>query len=180
MLQSEKRYQISAQGTLTIEVNVWRQVADPAPARIGLMAQLATVPQQVQYDGLGPMENYPDRRAAAVQGRWTASLTDLYTPYIFPSENGLRTAVTRLRFGQHDIQGLQPLAFNLSQYSPQQLAHTTHRHLLQPEPGIWLNLDGYHMGVGGDDSWSPSVAPEYLLTAAQYHYGLQWQCHASH
>ena len=180
MLQSEKRYQISAQGTLTLEVNVWRQVADPAPARIGLMAQLTTVPQQVQYDGLGPMENYPDRRAAAVQGRWTASLTDLYTPYIFPSENGLRTAVTRLRFGQHDIQGLQPLAFNLSQYSPQQLAHTTHRHLLQPEPGIWLNLDGYHMGVGGDDSWSPSVAPEYLLTAAQYHYGLQWQWQESH
>lgn len=25
---------------------------------------------------------------------------------------------------------------------------TRHRHLLQPEAGTWLNIDGFHMGVG--------------------------------
>lgn len=177
MLQATKRYQISATGSLNISVDVWRQIADPEPARIGLSVQLATVPEQVRYDGLGPMENYPDRQAAAVRDRWVATLADLYTPYIFPSENGLRTGVTRLQFGQHTIQGGQDLAFNLSQYSTQQLAQTTHRHLLQPEAGVWLNLDGYHMGIGGDDSWSPSVAPEYLLSGEHYHYQLNWQLH---
>jgi beta-galactosidase len=28
------------------------------------------------------------------------------------------------------------------------------------------------MGVGGDDSWSPSVSNEYLLDAAHFHYQL--------
>ncbi len=32
---------------------------------------------------------------------------------------------------------------------------TSHRHLLQPEAGTWLNIDGFHMGVGGDDSRAP-------------------------
>jgi beta-galactosidase len=48
----------------------------------------------------------------------------------------------------------------------------THRHLLQEEEGCWLVLDGYHMGVGGDDSWSPSVSPEFLLSAPRYRYAL--------
>ncbi|WP_167593136.1 hypothetical protein, partial [Citrobacter braakii] len=35
-------------------------------------------------------------------------------------------------------------------------------------------IDGFHMGVGGDDSWSPSVSPEFLLSAGRYHYQLVW------
>ncbi|KAL6744638.1 hypothetical protein V8C86DRAFT_3127644 [Haematococcus lacustris] len=31
-----------------------------------------------------------------------------------------------------------------------------------------LSLDYRHMGVGGDDSWSPSVHPEFLVPPAQY------------
>ena len=31
------------------------------------------------------------------------------------------------------------------------------------------------MGVGGDDSWSPSVAEAYLLNSSQYHYELTWK-----
>ncbi len=30
-------------------------------------------------------------------------------------------------------------------------------------PGAHVVLDCAHMGVGGDDSWSPSVAPEFLV-----------------
>ena len=178
MLQSTKRYQISPTGTLELQVDVWRQIADPAPARIGLTVQLATIPEQVQYDGFGPMENYPDRRAAATKGRWSLPLADLYTPYIFPSENGLRTGVTQLRFGPHALQSATTLSFNLSPYSPQQLSQTTHRHRLKPEAGVWLNLDGAHMGIGGDDSWSPSVAPEYLLSTDHFHYQVLWQLRA--
>jgi beta-galactosidase len=63
-------------------------------------------------------------------------------------------------------------AFSLSRYSLEQLRETSHRHLLQPEDGCWLHLDGFHMGVGGDDSWSPSVSPEFLLSQQRWHYAL--------
>ncbi|WP_434964825.1 hypothetical protein, partial [Citrobacter koseri] len=29
-------------------------------------------------------------------------------------------------------------------------------------------------GVGGDDSWSPSVSPEFQLSAGRYHYQVIW------
>jgi beta-galactosidase len=40
---------------------------------------------------------------------------------------------------------------------------TDHWHKMRPENGVWITLDGAHMGVGGDDSWTPSVLPQWLL-----------------
>lgn len=37
---------------------------------------------------------------------------------------------------------------------------TDHWHKMQAEDGVWITLDGLHMGVGGDDSWTPSVLPQ--------------------
>ncbi len=33
---------------------------------------------------------------------------------------------------------------------------TDHWHKMQAEDGVWITLDGLHMGVGGDDSWTPA------------------------
>jgi beta-galactosidase len=41
--------------------------------------------------------------------------------------------------------------------------------------GTHLCLDGFHMGVGGDDSWSQSVRPEFWLLPGRYH----WHCRLS-
>ncbi|MGL5774796.1 MAG: hypothetical protein ACRCYB_05575, partial [Aeromonas veronii] len=42
---------------------------------------------------------------------------------------------------------------------------------LVAEEGLWVCLDGAHMGVGGDDSWSQSVRPEYQLLERRYRWG---------
>jgi beta-galactosidase len=96
----------------------------------------------------------------------------MYTPYVFPSENGLRCGTRRLNYGPHQWRG--DFQFNISRYSQQQLMETSHRHLLHAEEGTWLNIDGFHMGIGGDDSWSPSVSAEFQLSAGSYHYQLLW------
>ncbi len=104
---------------------------------------------------------------------WLAlPLAALYTPYVFPSENGLRCDSEWLQYGDSEWRGR--FHFNLSRYSQRQLHETSHRHLLREEEGSWLNLDGFHMGVGGDDSWSPSVSAEYLLTQRRWRYALRF------
>jgi len=170
---SHKRWLIDTHGLLHGDIDV--QVADdiPHPARIGLHCQLAAVEEQVSWLGLGPHENYPDRRLAARQGRWTLPLSVLHTPYIFPTENGLRGETRQLNYGVHVWQG--DFHFGLSRYSQRQLHEVTHHHLLREEPGCWLNLDAFHMGVGGDDSWSPSVLPEFLLPQRKLRYQFSWQ-----
>lgn len=169
---SRKTWRIDGAGALHISVDVEVASGVPAPARIGLSCQLAQVHPQVSWLGLGPHENYPDRKQSARYDRWTLPLAALYTPYVFPGENGLRCDNAWLQYGDNEWRGR--FHFNLSRYSQRQLHETTHRHLLREEEGSWLNLDGFHMGVGGDDSWSPSVSPEYLLQDSHYHYQVSW------
>ncbi|NDO80499.1 beta-galactosidase [Citrobacter sp. NCU1] len=169
---SRKTYRIDGNGEMQITVDVEVASGTPHPARIGLSCQLAQVAERVNWLGLGPHENYPDRLSSACFDRWDLSLDEMYTPYVFPSENGLRCATRELKYGAHIWRG--DFHFNISRYSQQQLMETSHRHLLQPEAGTWLNIDGFHMGVGGDDSWSPSVSPEFQLSAGRYHYRVSW------
>ncbi len=35
---------------------------------------------------------------------------------------------------------------------------TSHRHLLHAEEGTWLNIDGFHMGIGGDEDFLEPVS----------------------
>jgi len=167
---SHKRYHINANGELSISVNVEQAAGLPPPARIGLRCQLATSPQEASWLGLGPHENYPDRQLAAQFSRWQLPLAALNTAYVFPGENGLRCGTRQLQSNRLQISG--DFAFSLSRFSLEQLRATSHRHLLQQEDGCWLHLDGFHMGVGGDDSWSPSVSPEFLLSQQRWHYAL--------
>lgn len=169
---SRKSYRIDSQGELHISVDVDIAFGTPAPARIGLSCQLAEIHPEVSWLGLGPHENYPDRRRSALFDKWRLPLEAMYTPYVFPTENGLRCDTQNLEYGDSLWRGR--FHFNLSRYSQRQLGETSHRHLLSAEPGSWLNIDGFHMGVGGDDSWSPSVSPEYLLDEQHYHYSLSW------
>jgi len=165
---SRKRYEVNAQGELSVDTTVDIAAGVPAPARIGMRCQLAESVSSASWLGLGPHENYPDRRSAAQFSRWTLPLAELHTPYVFPGDNGLRGGTRELMVGDLQISG--DFHFSLSRYSMEQLRDTSHRHLLREEAGCWLTVDGFHMGVGGDDSWSPSVSPDFLLSAPQYHY----------
>ncbi|EXU77073.1 beta-galactosidase [Erwinia mallotivora] len=167
---SRKQYRFNSRGEMNIQTDVTVAAGLPAPARIGLCCQLRQAAETVSWLGLGPHENYPDRRLAAQFSRWSLPLDSLYTPYVFPGENGLRGGTKELTFGTLTVRG--DFHFSLNRYGQEQLRKTSHRHLLKEEDGCWLSVDGYHMGVGGDDSWSPSVSPEFLLTASHYAYAV--------
>ncbi len=102
--------------------------------------------------------------------RYIASIDDMHTPYIFPTENGLRCDVRQLDIDNLRIEGL--FHFSVSRYSQDSLKNARHQHELEADDYLYLRIDGYHMGVGGDDSWSPSVHPEYLLDDSFYRYSL--------
>ncbi len=159
---------ITQSGELESDIRVVVSSAVPPLPRIGVVCQLDTRAEEVSWLGQGPHENYPDRATSARFSRWTLPVEQMATPYIFPTENGLRCNTRHLSVGEWHAKG--KFHFSLIPYSTHQLTETTHWHLMKPEPGLWLTLDAFHMGIGGDDSWSPSVHQEFLLTASEYHY----------
>jgi beta-galactosidase len=166
VISSRWSHRFDAEGRMTVKIDVTLKAELPPLPRIGATCCLATAIEEVSWLGRGPHENYPDRKHSADFGLWTEAVDNMHTPYVFPSDNGLRCDTSELTLGNINVKGA--FHFSVSRYGQQQLAAAKHNHELIAEPGLYVYLDALHMGVGGDDSWSPSVKPAYLLSDSQY------------
>jgi beta-galactosidase len=95
----------------------------------------------------------------------------MHTDYVFPSDNGLRCDCSDLALG--DIRVTGDFQFCISAYDQTKLRDAKHPTDLAPNDYLSLYLDGFHMGVGGDDSWSPSVKRAYQLTEKYYRWAVK-------
>ncbi|MGL6056056.1 MAG: beta-galactosidase domain 4-containing protein, partial [Vibrio metschnikovii] len=106
-----------------MQLNVDVKLADELPPipRIGLELILPLNEKNpiITWQGLGPFENYPDRLSAARFGCYEKTLQQMHTPYIFPTDSGLRCNVQRLSINQLEIIG--NFQFSVSQYNQEQL-----------------------------------------------------------
>ena len=161
-------YRFSADGEMEIAVEAQLDPSLPPLPRVGASLRLKHKPETVTWLGRGPHENYPDRKLSADIGQWTETPNAMHTPYIFPSENGLRCDTRNLSLGDVTVKG--DFHFGVSPYGQAQLARALHTNELEEAEGLFVYLDGFHMGIGGDDSWSPSIRPEYQLKESFY----QW------
>jgi beta-galactosidase len=164
-------YTIDNAGIVNLNVDVHLNEALPPMPRIGVSTTVnKQSKQEVNWLGLGPFENYPDRKSAARFGHYSVSLTELHTPYIFPTDNGLRSDCEMLSINNFSVKGM--FLFSASEYSQNILAQAKHTNELISDDNVHINIDYKHMGVGGDDSWSPSTHKEYLLENKHYSYCL--------
>ena len=174
VLKSVWRYSFSADGSLRVEIQVQIMSSLPPLPRIG--ARFTAAPGAIEdltsicWQGRGPHENYPDRLLSADFGRWCEPIENMHTPYIFPTDNGLRCDCSRLELGNMTVNG--KFHFSVSRYGQEQLANATHTHELVQDDGLYVYIDGFHMGVGGDDSWTPSVKDRYRLQKSAYQWAL--------
>ncbi len=165
-------YQITQDGQVDIDVRVNAAKGLPSLPRVGIELALPQ-PQpncMISWYGRGPFENYPDRQLAAHIGRYQASVEEMHTPYIFPSDSGLRCDVQESQIGALQVKGLHHLS--VSRYSTQVVAAAKHTNELIDSGMLFVRMDGFHMGVGGDDSWTPSVHEEFKLLQTQYRYNV--------
>lgn len=170
VIVSHWRMTFDSEGKLHLAVDGERAGTLPPLPRIGLNFQVPDQHQPVSWLGYGPHENYPDRRTSACFSRWQLPLEEMTTPYIFPTENGLRCDSKTLDWGRWHVGG--NFHFSVQPYGTTQLMGTDHWHWMKPENGVWITLDAQHMGIGGDDSWTPSVLQQWLLLETQWQYQL--------
>ena len=173
VIESHWHYTIDNEGSIVLAIEVAVDDQLPGLPRIGIELALAEPNQAIAWFGRGPHENYPDRFLSAPIGRYSLPVEDLYTAYIFPSENGLRCDCRELLVDQFKVSGL--FYFSASRFSQRAIAMAKYNHELHQDPCLYVRIDGFHMGVGGDDSWSPSVHSEYLLEKKSYHYKIKLQ-----
>jgi beta-galactosidase len=172
-------YTLTADGMLEVEHTITLAPDMVDLPRVGVTITLAPGLERLHWYGRGPWENYPDRNASAMIGRYTSTVSDQYVPYIMPQEHGLKTDVRELTLTRADGSGLavagrSHLHFSASHYSAADLYQARHTHELTPRPDVFLCLDAAHRGLG-TNSCGPDTAERFRLSAGEhrFHYTLR-------
>ena len=151
--------------------------------RFGNQFELLSEYENINYYGRGPIENEVDRKQAAFVGNYTSSVNNFLNMYARPQYSGNRTDIRWFEITNKDgfgikVEGDSLINFSASHFSQNDLdsgpiKNNSQRHgkLLPPRENVFLNIDGFIMGVGCIDSWKSLPRREYLLPYQNYQFG---------
>lgn len=144
--------------------------------RVGVEFELDGRFERASWVGLGPWENYPDRNASALLGRWTTSIDELAVPYVIPQENGTRGGVDTLEIAgpgrRVTVRSSTPLHINVGRHTTDELEQAAHWWELPASTRTIVHLDAAHRGVG-TGLLGPDTRPRHRLSGG--HYSWTWE-----
>jgi beta-galactosidase len=168
------RYTLSPTGELVVEntVRLGKGIIDIP--RVGVSLVLVPGLEQLNWFGRGPWENYIDRKASAMIGHYTDTVTGQYLPYIMPQEHGQKTDVRWLTLTDAEGFGIQvvgnpTLEFSASHFTAEDLFSALHTIDLKPRNEVHLNLDHAQRGLG-TASCGPDTLEQYRLLESEYNW----------
>lgn len=157
---------VSVCGAVTAKITAKRNMDFPELPRFGLRLFLPNGMEQVTYYGLGPMENYVDKRHAASHGLYENTVTGLHEDYIRPQENGAHGDCDFVTL-EGEKMGFTVLSdngfsFNASHYTQEELTEKKHNFELESCDHTVLCLDYRQNGIGSG-SCGPQLEKKYKL-----------------
>ena len=142
--------------------------------KIGCSMKIKPTFQELEWYGRGPHESYIDSQSAALISRYSCSLKDLETPYIYPQEYGnlsdVRFAWLKSANEQLKITALSaPLNLSAWNYQMKNIQTAKHRNELRPAPYVTVNIDHQLTGLGSK-SFGQDVLPQHRVLFADFSY----------
>lgn len=139
----------------------------------GLAVKLSAEFDSFQWYGLGPEENYCDRKHGAHLGIFEKGVVQNVSKYAVPQESGNHTAVRWANIENKEGFGLKfsavdsPFELGVSPYTAFELQNALHHYELPPVHYTVVTIAARQMGVGGDDSWGAPVHKEYMIDSSK-------------
>jgi beta-galactosidase len=166
-------YRVISDGHVVVENEVVISDRLPFVPRVGLELVLPAGFERLVWYGRGPHENYCDRKLGAGVGMYSGTVDEQFTPYVYTSESGGKEDARWLALLDEEGCGLMaigrnPLHFDALHYTVKDLEQAGHPYELTRLPETVLHLDGWHMGVGGDDGWDAPVHSEFRIPPGRY------------
>ena len=122
--------------------------------------------EQVSYFGLGPMENYVDKRHAASHSLYHDTVSGLHEDYLRPQENGAHSSCDYVTLENDELRliavGPEPFSFNASHFTQEELTEKAHNYELNKCGSTVLCLDYRQNGIGSN-SCGPVLQKQYKL-----------------
>ena len=179
-------YDVSPSGKLRVSVHLLPE--GPAPVdmpRVGLDIRLPDALDNAVWFGRGPGESYADKKLSQKIGVYSASVSQLHTPYDVPQENGNRTdtrwvriedkrgwGVRASRVAANDDESTELFQWVASRYSAEVLEKGRHPRDLVPEKCVRLRLDADSAGVG-TGACGPTMLEKYRVKCEEMRFGFE-------
>ncbi len=164
------KYVISSLGAMEIKT-VLRKLSPEAISdipRFGVTLELDRSFDTATYFGRGEAENMPDFKSQSPVGIYSARVSDMYEPYVYPQENGMHcdTRWLKLTDGEHTVAFYGDMPFNFSVHHQSQSAinKAEHQEDIKDMNTTYLSIDGFTRGIGSS-SCGPDTRDEYKLNA---------------
>ncbi len=149
-------YDIYANGILNLDLKAKGfKMSTFAPEfipRIGISFATNKNFDKVSWYGLGPDESYSDVNSHVFMGVYHKNADEMHEEYAMPQENGLRTGVKWLSFGNDDVKmhisSQNEIGFTYHDYDVKSLDKAKHIGEIEKSDMYFVNIDMKHSGVG--------------------------------
>ena len=165
-IKMELDWTIGATGTVTVDILAKRNMEFPELPRFGVRMFLPERLEDVTYYGLGPIENYMDKRHASYHSIFNNTVSGLHEDYIRPQENGAHGdcdyAVLESEDLRMTIVSTEGFSFNASHYTQEELTEKGHNFELEECGSTVLCVDYRQNGIGSA-SCGPDLMKKYAF-----------------
>ncbi len=168
MMDLETVWTVTPEGRLSLKADACRNTKMPYLPRFGLRLFLPKEYDRVQYFGYGPYESYLDKHRASYISLFEERAEDMFEDYIFPQENSSHCGCRYLSIGTSGapapltVTSGQDFAFNVSEYTQEELTAKAHNYELEKSPYTVVCVDYKQSGIGSN-SCGPELLPKYRL-----------------
>ncbi len=167
----ELKFRIYPDGTVFVksEIEIIKFSFKPVELpRFGVNIKLDKSLQNVEYYGLGDLENLPDFKEQSIMGVYSSDVDGLNVDYIRPQDNGNHGGCRYVKLSDGEGKGVviraveNPFSFSVHNYGDEMLEKARHIEDVKNEDFVSLNIDGFMRGTG-TNSCGPSALKQYRV-----------------
>ncbi len=156
LFMSRIEYTVKGNGCIKIKASIkpTRFFLEDDLPRFGLMIEMPHSFENVEYYGLGALENLPDFKAQSRLGVFSTTVDAMNEPYIRPQDNGNHGETRWLKITDEDGDGFLfcnskgNFSFSAHHYTQQLLDEAKHQEDLEDEDTTVVSIDGFVRGAG--------------------------------
>lgn len=162
-------------GIINASVRIYPSARGEELLRMGVTFGMPAAYDQVDYLGLGPWDNYRDRRSSCWKDVFHTSVDDMFFAYSRPQDMGNRmetdwVALSKAKSAPAlwvgSASSRSPLEVSILRYTPLELNQAKSLDRLPEKNKVIVNLDAFQMGLGGASCGPRPLAKYQTLSRA--------------
>ena len=137
--------------------------------------------EEIDYYAKGPWENYWDRQEASFVGRYSTTISDMFTPYAHPQSCGNRQEMREISLYKKGtnkglkIEAESPIAFSMLHFDDTDfIKEKLHPWEMSPRSEVYTHFDYVQRGLGNASCGPQTIEKYHVPSSGTYTFTLRF------